>query len=546
MSLKVLLADDSMTAQNMGKKILTDAGYKVVAVSNGAAAMKKIASEKPDILVLDVYMPGYTGLEVCEKAKADRAALPVLLTVGKLEPYKAEDGHKVRADGVIVKPFEATDLLNAVQKLAAGLGVLPDAQGAPKGKPADFEKTVKMAPLEFAVEAPSAEEAPPEPAPARTETIEVPKEVAAAAAFELPPDEPPVTIPSMPAPDAGSAASAVITEAMQGSQWFAEPLHEIVVPAPPAPEPVPAPSPVVPDAEATASIEASVAPPADEAAPPRETRFRTEAIEPPAIIAAAAAAAAGGEAAPPAYEGSAAGEFTVGSGVHDAAVIEPPVAPEIELEAAPAPAVLEPPAPAKDPEVEYTSPPPAPVDAVAEAGLESTMQASEVEAPPARDPALVTDATEMAQFTTRFGAAEPAEAAPAETPAPEEAPAPPQTWAADHAFPDDTAARVRLAEEFHAAIAHLPATPHDEPVHEEAALAPVAEPAPAAAATVPDPHLVSELAAALTAGSAQIATEAAASGGADPQTDAVSRAVQRALARLHNEIVAEVMRELKG
>ena len=69
MALKILLADDSMTAQNMGKKILVDAGYEVIAVSNGAAAIKKIAEHKPDIIILDIYMPGYTGLEVCERVK---------------------------------------------------------------------------------------------------------------------------------------------------------------------------------------------------------------------------------------------------------------------------------------------------------------------------------------------------------------------------------------------------------------------------------------------------------------------------------------------
>ena len=119
MSLKVLLADDSMTAQNMGKKILSDSGYDVTTVSNGAAAVKKIAEVKPDLVILDIYMPGYTGLEVCERVRAnfDTANLPVLLTVGKMEPYRAEDGAKVRADGVIVKPFEATDLLAIVKKM---------------------------------------------------------------------------------------------------------------------------------------------------------------------------------------------------------------------------------------------------------------------------------------------------------------------------------------------------------------------------------------------------------------------------------------------
>src|SRR5262244_1638108 len=107
-----------MTAQNMGKKILTDAGYEVVAVSNGAAAVKKIAEQKPDIIILDVYMPGYSGLEVCEKVRGSVATLktPVLLTVGKMEPYKPEETSRVRADGVIVKPFEASDLLAIVKK----------------------------------------------------------------------------------------------------------------------------------------------------------------------------------------------------------------------------------------------------------------------------------------------------------------------------------------------------------------------------------------------------------------------------------------------
>jgi CheY-like chemotaxis protein len=119
-SLKILLADDSMTAQNMGKKILTEAGYDVTTVSNGAAAVKKVTEIHPDILVLDIYMPGYSGLEVCERVKAalDTARTPVLLTVGKMEPFRPEDGMRVKADGVIIKPFEATDLIAVVKKLA--------------------------------------------------------------------------------------------------------------------------------------------------------------------------------------------------------------------------------------------------------------------------------------------------------------------------------------------------------------------------------------------------------------------------------------------
>jgi CheY-like chemotaxis protein len=116
---KILLADDSVTAQNMGRKILADAGYDVVTVNNGSAALKRITEIKPDLIVLDVYMPGYSGLEVCQRLKdaEETAHIPVLLTVGKLEPFKPEEARRVRADAHIVKPFEASELLTAITKL---------------------------------------------------------------------------------------------------------------------------------------------------------------------------------------------------------------------------------------------------------------------------------------------------------------------------------------------------------------------------------------------------------------------------------------------
>jgi twitching motility two-component system response regulator PilH len=116
---KVLLADDSVTAQNMGRRILVDAGYEVITVNNGSSALKKINESRPDLIVLDVYMPGYGGLEVCQRIREARetARIPVLLTVGKLEPFKAEEVRRVRADAFIVKPFEASELLTALTKL---------------------------------------------------------------------------------------------------------------------------------------------------------------------------------------------------------------------------------------------------------------------------------------------------------------------------------------------------------------------------------------------------------------------------------------------
>jgi CheY-like chemotaxis protein len=139
---KILLADDSVTAQNMGRKILADAGYEVIAVNNGSAALKKIAELKPDLVILDVYMPGYSGLEVCQRLKESQetARIPVLLSVGKLEPFKPEESQRVRADGYIVKPFEASELLSALSKLEDK--VVPRAEPS---KPGRFARAIAAA-----------------------------------------------------------------------------------------------------------------------------------------------------------------------------------------------------------------------------------------------------------------------------------------------------------------------------------------------------------------------------------------------------------------
>jgi CheY-like chemotaxis protein len=139
---KILLADDSVTAQNMGRRILSDAGYEVITVNNGSAALKKIAELKPDLIILDVYMPGYGGLEVCQRLKEapETARIPVLLSVGKLEPFRVDEARRVRADGHIIKPFEASELLTALAKLEDK--IVPQAESF---KPGRFAKAIASA-----------------------------------------------------------------------------------------------------------------------------------------------------------------------------------------------------------------------------------------------------------------------------------------------------------------------------------------------------------------------------------------------------------------
>lgn len=132
--MKILLADDSVTAQNMGKKILAEAGHEVICVSNGAAALKKVSEQEPDLVIVDIYMPGYSGLEVCQRLKEANATahLPVVLTVGKLEPFRKEEAQRVHAEALIVKPFEASELAAAVARFAE-IGAAANS-AKPKGR----------------------------------------------------------------------------------------------------------------------------------------------------------------------------------------------------------------------------------------------------------------------------------------------------------------------------------------------------------------------------------------------------------------------------
>jgi hypothetical protein len=90
--------------------------------------------------VLDVYMPGYGGLEVCQRLKesGETMRIPVLLTVGKMEPFKAEEAKRVRADAHIVKPFEASELLAALAKLEDRIVPQADASRGRKSKKPSF------------------------------------------------------------------------------------------------------------------------------------------------------------------------------------------------------------------------------------------------------------------------------------------------------------------------------------------------------------------------------------------------------------------------
>jgi len=110
---RILLADDSPHAQRMGERILRDEGHEVITVSDGRVALLRLADASPDVIIADISMPEVSGYELCEYVKS-HGGEPVLLTAGAVEPVDEKAVERVKADGLLKKPFEASALLEAV------------------------------------------------------------------------------------------------------------------------------------------------------------------------------------------------------------------------------------------------------------------------------------------------------------------------------------------------------------------------------------------------------------------------------------------------
>ncbi len=120
---KLLLADDSVTIRKVVELTFADEGVEVFAVGDGDAAMLKFVEIQPDIVLVDVEMPGPNGYQICEMIKQDEATqhIPVLLLVGSFEPFDQDLAERSGADGFLTKPFHSIrDLVARVSDLLAG------------------------------------------------------------------------------------------------------------------------------------------------------------------------------------------------------------------------------------------------------------------------------------------------------------------------------------------------------------------------------------------------------------------------------------------
>ncbi len=117
MSKKVLVVDDDKSILMIAETFLKGKGFSVVTANSGEKALKMADSEKPDIILLDVVMPGISGFEVCEKLKKNRKTRKIKIVIISGNIPEIEKGFDYGADDCIVKPLDWNKLTERLEDL---------------------------------------------------------------------------------------------------------------------------------------------------------------------------------------------------------------------------------------------------------------------------------------------------------------------------------------------------------------------------------------------------------------------------------------------
>jgi two-component system response regulator MprA len=113
----VLVADDDGPIRRMLERTLAGEGFSVTTVGDGGAALAAVERSVPDVIVLDVAMPGLDGLAVCRRLRAKGIAVPVLLLTARDAVAERVSGLEAGADDYLVKPFASEELVARLQAL---------------------------------------------------------------------------------------------------------------------------------------------------------------------------------------------------------------------------------------------------------------------------------------------------------------------------------------------------------------------------------------------------------------------------------------------
>ncbi len=124
----ILVAEDQADIRDLLVMNLRSAGYEVIAVADGTAALQSQSDTASDLLILDLMMPGLDGLEVCKALRARGRSTPILMLTAKSTELDRVLGLELGADDYLTKPFSLAELLARVKALLRRADLLRAAQ----------------------------------------------------------------------------------------------------------------------------------------------------------------------------------------------------------------------------------------------------------------------------------------------------------------------------------------------------------------------------------------------------------------------------------
>jgi two-component system alkaline phosphatase synthesis response regulator PhoP len=119
MSQTILIVDDEQTTAQLVKMVLKKQGYRVVTSGNGPEALRIADDLIPDLVLLDIVLPGMDGFQVCQYIRKNprTATIPVIMFSGLDRPADQHKAFEVGSDDYLTKPVKMADLLEKIRKI---------------------------------------------------------------------------------------------------------------------------------------------------------------------------------------------------------------------------------------------------------------------------------------------------------------------------------------------------------------------------------------------------------------------------------------------
>ncbi|HJV36097.1 response regulator transcription factor [Geomonas sp.] len=116
---RILVVEDEESLLKLETILFTSKGYEVTGVQDGSLALAEVERSAPDLVVLDIMLPGLDGFEVCRQLKENPATswIPVVMLTAKKSSQDLERGKTVGADAYITKPFKSVKVLEVIDGL---------------------------------------------------------------------------------------------------------------------------------------------------------------------------------------------------------------------------------------------------------------------------------------------------------------------------------------------------------------------------------------------------------------------------------------------